>query len=114
MFRNQSPGSRLQPVPAITPPPFGSFVHADSWGGSLLVAIFGVVLLLLAPWLTRGVVTADRWLIRSLLGPGTLEAAGPRSGAGPGPRWWTTRWPCCARWNATCTTGRRSGWPRWR
>jgi len=73
LFRNAPPGHRLQPVPAITPPPIGSFVHADSWGGSLLVASFGVFLLLLAPWLTRGVVTADRWLIRSLLGPGTLS-----------------------------------------
>jgi signal transduction histidine kinase len=73
LLRNAPPGHRLQPVPAITPPPFGSFVHADSWGGSLLVALFGVVLLLLAPWLTRGVVGADRWLIRALLGPGTLS-----------------------------------------
>ena len=60
------------PVPAVTPPPFGSFVHASNWGGTLLVAIFGAALLLIAPWLTRGVVTADRWLARSLLGPGTL------------------------------------------
>jgi len=72
LLRSAPPGSRPQPVPAITPPPFGSFVHASNWGGSLLVAIFGAVLLLLAPWLTRAVVTADRWLIRSLLGPGTL------------------------------------------
>ncbi len=72
LFRNAPAGSRLRPVPAITPPPFGSFVHAASWGGSLLVALFGAALLLMAPWLTRGVVTADRWLIRSLLGPGTL------------------------------------------
>jgi len=73
LFRNPSPGAGLSPVSAATPPPFGSFVHATSWGGSLLVAIFGAVLLLIAPWLTRGVVTADRWLARSLLGPGTLS-----------------------------------------
>ncbi len=72
LFRNAPAGGRLQPVPAITPPPFGSFVHATSWGGSLLVAVFGAALLLMAPWLTRGAVTADRWLIRALLGPGTL------------------------------------------
>ena len=70
--RNHPPGTTLSPVPAATPPPFGSFVHATSWGGTLLVAIFGAALLLIAPWLTRGVVTADRWLARSLLGPGTL------------------------------------------
>lgn len=28
---------------------------------------------------------------------------------GPSP----TRRPCCAAWNATCTTGRRSDWWRW-
>ena len=59
-------------MPAATPPPSGSFVHATSWGGTLLVAIFGAALLLIAPWLTRGVVTAGCWLARSLLGPGTL------------------------------------------
>jgi len=73
LFRSAPPGSRLKPVPAITPPPFGSFVHATNWGGALLVAIFGVALLLIAPWLTRGVVRADCWLLRSLLGPGTLS-----------------------------------------
>jgi hypothetical protein len=29
-------------------------------------------MLLAAPWVTRGVVAADRWLIRGLLGPGRL------------------------------------------
>ena len=47
-------------------------MHASDWASSLLVATFGAFLLLGAPWLTRGVVALDRWLIRSLLGPGTL------------------------------------------
>ena len=72
LFRNHPPGTTLAPVSAATPPPFGSFVHATDWGATLLVAIFGAALLLIAPWLTRGVVAADRWLARSLLGPGTL------------------------------------------
>ena len=72
IFRNHPAGTTLSAVSAATPPPFSSFVHATSWGGSLLVAVFGTALLLIAPWLTRGVVTADRWLARSLLGPGTL------------------------------------------
>ena len=72
LLRNHPPGTTLSPVPAATPPPSGSFVHATSWGGTLLVAIFGAALLLIAPWLTRGVVTAGCWLARSLLGPGTL------------------------------------------
>ena len=72
LFRNAPRGTTLKPVPAIAPPPFSSFVHASNWGGSLLIAIFGAFLLLSAPWLTRGAVAVDRWLIRSLLGPGTL------------------------------------------
>jgi signal transduction histidine kinase len=72
LFRSASPAATLSPVSAATPPPFDSFVHATTWAGSLLVAIFGAALLLIAPWLTRGVVTADRWLARSLLSAGTL------------------------------------------
>jgi Putative sensor/Histidine kinase len=72
IFRSHPAGSTLSPVSAATPPPFSSFIHATSWDGSLLIAIFGAAMLLIAPWLTRGVVTADRWLARSLLGPGTL------------------------------------------
>jgi signal transduction histidine kinase len=72
LFRNPPRGTTLKPAVAITPPPFSSFVHASDWGGSLLVAIFGAFLLLSAPWLTRGAVAVDRWLVSSLLGPGTL------------------------------------------
>jgi signal transduction histidine kinase len=71
LFRNAPPGTTLQPVVAVTPLPFGSF-KVGSWAGSFLVALVGALLVLAAPWLTRGVVTADRWLIRSLLGPGSL------------------------------------------
>ncbi len=72
-FRNHAPGVHLNPVPVVTP--FGSF------GGSFRVATFpgtfaafaaGAGMLLAAPWVTRAVVSADRWLIRGLLGPGTL------------------------------------------
>jgi Putative sensor/Histidine kinase len=71
LFRNHPPGTRLQPVVAVTPVPFGSF-QISTWAGTFLAAASGALLVLAAPWLTRGVVTADRWLIRSLLGPGTL------------------------------------------
>ncbi|MGO9782353.1 MAG: sensor histidine kinase [Streptosporangiaceae bacterium] len=71
-FRGAPRGTSLKPVPALIPAPFNSFVHASSWASSLLVAILGAFLLLCAPWLTRGLVTLDRWLVRSLLGPGTL------------------------------------------
>jgi len=72
LFRNHPTSTTLHPLPAATPPPFNAVVHAGSWAATLWVALFGVVLLLAAPWLTRGSVLVDRWLIRSLLGPGTL------------------------------------------
>ena len=34
-----------------------------------LLTVMGVVLLLAAPWITRGLVLCDRWLITALLGP---------------------------------------------
>jgi hypothetical protein len=71
LFRNAPPGTRLHPVVALTPLPFGSF-QVSTWAGTFFVAVTGALLVLAAPWLTRGVVTADRWLIRSLLGPGPL------------------------------------------
>jgi signal transduction histidine kinase len=71
LFRNHPPGTRLHPVVVVTPLPFGSF-QVSSWAATFLVAVVGALLLLAAPWLTRGVVMADRWLIRSLLGPGNL------------------------------------------
>jgi signal transduction histidine kinase len=72
LFRNHPGETSLRPLPAATPPPFSSAVHASSWGGTLWVTVFGLALVLAAPWLTRGAVLVDRWLIRSLLGPGTL------------------------------------------
>jgi signal transduction histidine kinase len=74
-FRNHSPGVRLNPVPVITP------FDWSGTGGPFRVATFpgtfaafgaGVGMLLAAPWVTRAVVAADRWLIRGLLGPGRL------------------------------------------
>jgi len=71
LFRNHPPGTRLHPVVAVTPVPFGSF-QVSTWAGTFLAAAVGALLLLAAPWLTRATVAADRWLIRSLLEPGTL------------------------------------------
>jgi signal transduction histidine kinase len=72
LFRQHPAGVTLHPLPAAVPPPFGSPVAASTWAGTAWVALFGVGLLLAAPWLTQGAVSVDRWLIRSLLGPGTL------------------------------------------
>jgi signal transduction histidine kinase len=38
----------------------------------LVLMLLGAALLLAAPWLTRAVTDADRWLIRGLLGPASL------------------------------------------
>jgi signal transduction histidine kinase len=46
--------------------PFGEFHHVAQ---AFLLVPAGVVLLLAAPWLTHQVTVADRYLIRSLLGP---------------------------------------------
>jgi signal transduction histidine kinase len=48
--------------------PFGGF-HVANLASSFLLVPAGAALLLAAPWLTHGVTTADRLLIRGLLGP---------------------------------------------
>lgn len=46
----------------------GSY-YLDTWPRAMLVVLAGVLGLLAAPWLTRGVLLADRWLLPRLLGP---------------------------------------------
>jgi signal transduction histidine kinase len=73
-FRNHSPGVQLSPVPVITPFDWfgqGHFVVA-TFPGTFAAFAAGAGMLLAAPWVTRAVVAADRWLIRGLLGPGPL------------------------------------------
>jgi signal transduction histidine kinase len=41
--------------------------YADTWPRAVLVQLAGLVLLLAAPWVVRGLVSVDRWLIRGLL-----------------------------------------------
>jgi signal transduction histidine kinase len=69
LFRNHAPGVRLSPVPFVTP--LGAF-HVATFPGTLVVFAVGLVMVLAAPWVTRSVTLADRWLVRSLLGPGRL------------------------------------------
>ena len=47
---------------------FGADVYADTWPRALLVQLAGLALLLAAPWVVRGLVSIDRWLISGLLG----------------------------------------------
>ena len=72
-FRNHSPGARLNPVPVITPFNWsgtGGHFRVTTFAGTFAAFGAGVGMLLAAPWVTRAVVAADRWLVRGLLGPG--------------------------------------------
>ena len=46
----------------------GSF-YFDTWPRALLLTVFGLLVLLAAPWITRGALFLDRWLLPRLLGP---------------------------------------------
>lgn len=71
LFRNHPPHTQLGPVPFITP--FGEF-RVHGFPGTFLVFAVGVATVFAAPWVTRAIVSADRWLVRGLLGPGGLAA----------------------------------------
>ncbi|MGW7066275.1 sensor histidine kinase [Streptomyces sp. NPDC054855] len=69
-------GQRPEPgspegMPVLTPFLFGG-PDADTFGGTFLAVAVGVGILVCAPWVTRLVTEADRWLIGALLGPGQL------------------------------------------
>jgi signal transduction histidine kinase len=53
-------------------PNYGGF-YFDTWPRQGLLFAQGVILLLLAPWVVRGVLMLDRWLIGGLLGPTSSE-----------------------------------------
>jgi len=71
LFRNHPPGVRLSPVLVATPFP-GRVLHVATYPGTFLAFAVGAAMVLVAPWVTRAVVAADRWLLRGLLGPGRL------------------------------------------
>jgi signal transduction histidine kinase len=58
-------------VPVLTPLGTGGF-EIGTHAGTLGAAAVGAGLILAAPWVTRAVTAADRWLLRGLLGPGRL------------------------------------------
>ncbi|QDQ15649.1 sensor histidine kinase [Streptomyces spectabilis] len=58
-------------MPVLTPIPAGG-LEVDTFAGTFGALALGLALLLLAPWPTRLVVAADRWLLRALLGPSRL------------------------------------------
>jgi signal transduction histidine kinase len=71
LFRNHPPGVTLDPVLAASPFP-GRALHIATFAGTFAAFAVGAAMLLAAPWVTRAVVTADRRLLRGLLGPARL------------------------------------------
>jgi len=69
LFRNHPANVHLSPVVAVTP--FGS-LRIATFPGTFAAFAAGAAMVLAAPWLARGVSSADRWLMRGLLGPGRL------------------------------------------
>ncbi|NUP37260.1 MAG: sensor histidine kinase [Streptomyces sp.] len=69
----QRPHSGGEGMPTITPVPAGGGApHSTTFAATFVAAAIGAVTLLAAPWVTRGIVAVDRWLVRALLGPGEL------------------------------------------
>jgi signal transduction histidine kinase len=66
-------GAGERPVPVLSPFPAGG-VHITTIGEAFLIFLLGVPVLLAAPWVTRGVVAVDSWLLRHLLAPVSLTA----------------------------------------
>jgi signal transduction histidine kinase len=62
---------RLGPVPASTPFP-GLLLRVATYPGTFVALAVGAAMVLASPWVARAVTSADRWLIRGLLGPGGL------------------------------------------
>lgn len=67
LFRNHPPGVTLRPAAVVTP--FGIF-HVATFPGTAAAFAAGVAMLLAAPWVARASASADRWLMRRMLGPG--------------------------------------------
>ncbi len=57
----------------LSPLPAGG-LHIATIGGAFLVMLIAIPLLLVAPWLTRGLALADAWLLTHLLAPTRLAA----------------------------------------
>ncbi|MCD9877880.1 sensor histidine kinase [Streptomyces guryensis] len=69
----QRPHPGAEGMPTITPVPAGGGApHSTTFAGTFVAAAIGAATLLAAPWVTRGIVAVDRWLVRALLGPGEL------------------------------------------
>ncbi len=71
LFRNHS-GGNLSPLVAVIPVPFGGAFDVYSWPGTFPAAFAGLICVVAAAWLARGINAGDRRLVRGLLGPSSL------------------------------------------
>ena len=71
LFRNHS-GGNLSPLVAVIPVPFGGAFNVYSWPGTFPAAFAGLICVVAAAWLARGINAGDRRLVRGLLGPSSL------------------------------------------
>jgi signal transduction histidine kinase len=71
LFRNHSRGN-LSPLVAVIPVPFGGVFDIYSWPGTFPAAFAGLLCVVAAAWLARGINAGDRRLIHGLLGPSSL------------------------------------------
>jgi signal transduction histidine kinase len=69
LFHHQSVG----PGKALSPLQFGGDFKLYGWPDTFLAAFLGVVGIIAASWLARGINAGDRWLVRSLLGPSSMS-----------------------------------------
>jgi signal transduction histidine kinase len=75
VFRNHPVQTTLTPALVLNPlPPGMADIRISTWPATLIAFAIGALLVLMAPWLTRAIVTIDGWLMTALLGPGALDS----------------------------------------
>jgi signal transduction histidine kinase len=67
VFRNHPAGAHLSPAHI-------GGLEVETWPGTWLAAILGSVILLVAPWLVRGIVLLELRFLRRILEPGEMAA----------------------------------------
>ena len=72
LFRNHPAGTKLGPLIALFPVPYGHLA-IETWPGTLLAVLLGVVCVIAGVWLARGIAVVDARLVRALLGPGRVS-----------------------------------------
>jgi signal transduction histidine kinase len=75
LFRNHPTRTTLSPALVLNPlPPGIADLRISTWPETLEAFAIGVLLVLVAPWLTRVIVNVDGWLTGALLGPGAMAS----------------------------------------